>query len=264
MPTCSVPPMQLELLLSKILNLVPEYQVHIHSRHPLQSARFQPPPNTELFQFTAAHAPAYLSLLHERLAQAHPEGGKIYWSTTAWRILNWNPILFSVMAVHSLGKAVCLQGSGLWVTQDSIEGSALEDHPVFSGQEDELIHYAGQQIQMLMGTLHTAATQSFALPIKLAQKLTTDALVECLIMQNQLAQPALALRQDPLQTRLDKWLNAAGLPLITGTLLLPNGQLGLNRQVCCQYYRIQAGGECPDCTRIPMPQRLVMMAEHTH
>ncbi|WP_341667743.1 (2Fe-2S)-binding protein [Alcaligenes sp. SDU_A2] len=256
--------MHLELLLNKILALVPEYKVFIYPEKAALSTRFNPPAHTQLFRFDSAQAPMYLSLLHEKLAQAQAQAGKIYWSTTAWRIVTWNPILLSIMAVHSIGRGLCLQGCGLWVTQESIEGSALENHAAATGPHDALIDYAGQQIKLLFEQLHGAATQSFPLPLKLAQKLTTDSIIECLIMQNELAGPAQALDQTELQTRLNKWLGAANLPLVSGTLLLPNGRLGLNRQVCCQYYRVEPGAECPDCTRIPMQKRLLLMAEHAH
>lgn len=258
--------MQLEILVTQLLKVAPTYGVSIYPATPANSyaysPAFSPKAGTQLRVLDGADTQLHILEQYEKWASIAPNADPICWTATAWRTLTWWPIFLSILAVHGIGGALPLKGFGVYVANGEIQGAALLEQKVLSASESELVHYAGGQLSILFHHLHANFATRTPFHLKFAQKLYTDYIIQGLIAANtQLAPFAGSLSQAMLEARITLWLQATGLPVVRGLMALPNGKFGLNRQVCCQYYRIEGNDECADCTRIPMVRRIALMSQ---
>lgn len=251
--------MQLEILLSELLKIAPTYEIGIYpaaSIHPLCA----PPTDVDLYVLDGEDAPHCVISLYETWSKLAPCAGQVCWSATAWRTLTWWPVYLSMLAVHCADHAVSLKGFGLYMANGDIKAASLRQQNVVSTSEFELIKHAGNQLSQLFHSLHMIFVKHVPLHLKFAQKLYTDYIAQSLIAINELSSSSrIPLTHEMLEARFAQWLQAVGLPVTRGFIKLSNGKIGLNRQVCCQYFRIKGYKECDDCTRIPMERRIELM-----
>ena len=203
-----------------------------------------------------------LQRLYADVARLHPEAGRHYWTAHTWRTCMWVPVYATVLAFE---RHRCLADprqmqvryeNGLAVM------THLPDQAITTEIADEspAATALGEALEAVRRTLEAV----MPIPAKLAGRHTADSVLAALLLYyHDLPQYSNAL----LRERGQVWLSALGLSNESGYLqidmrphALPD-RLSLNRRVCCQYFRCPNAELCNNCPKIPLEQRLPLLAE---
>lgn len=233
----------------------------IEKIHPELSGRFVKKED-ELFIYGSAETDYYIAKIYDYLQNTFPQAGKIYWSTVTWETLIWQPIYLSVLSVHFLAKAVCLENFALRIGTDSIKGYVLGKYPIFEAKEEELISFSGEQINSLCNMIYNSLVKVSPFSFKIAQKLQSDRIAFALSFYNK---RSYLLKQQEMDIYINKWLSASSLPTKTSYTFKLNGRnpyknFEINRQSCCQDFRVNGGEYCDNCLLIPIERRIELLS----
>lgn len=199
--------------------------------------------------------PQRISNLYTWWQHQHPEAGRHYWSVRSWTLLIWQPIYFTVLAVHMNGKAPCLKNIGQTVCDGFVGGFCLPEHCPRQGQSKELIEFAAGQIVEFLNDQLTEFNHVANIYPKLARLLAADCVVSALL----LAHERLSLSREHLIELEALWMNALKLAPSSGltSVRTTDGEehMCLQRQVCCQHFRRHDGELCSTCPKLKKAER---------
>ncbi|MCP9338231.1 siderophore ferric iron reductase [Stutzerimonas xanthomarina] len=204
---------------------------------------------------------ARVCALHRYWEQSHPEAGPHYWSARSWSLLIWQPIYFSLLAVHLGGRAPCLAHMGQSVIAGSVHGFRLPPHCPYGGDLRALIACASDQLQDFVETQLDEFNAVAVIYPKMARLLVADCVRAALL----LAQRHEPVTDDVLLEAERHWLDALALP--GGSALVPleldDGRhcLAMGRKVCCQHFRRADGELCASCPKLARDERLKRLRE---
>ncbi|WP_417778143.1 siderophore ferric iron reductase [Stutzerimonas xanthomarina] len=204
---------------------------------------------------------ARVCALHRYWEQSHPEAGPHYWSARSWSLLIWQPIYFSLLAVHLGGRAPCLAHMGQSVIAGSVHGFRLPPHYPYGGDLRALIACASDQLQDFVETQLDEFNAVAVIYPKMARLLVADCVRAALL----LAQRHEPVTDDVLLEAERHWLDALALP--GGSALVPleldDGRhcLAMGRKVCCQHFRRADGELCASCPKLARDERLKRLRE---
>lgn len=203
-----------------------------------------------------------LRRLYADVARLHPEAGRHYWTAHTWRTCMWVPTYATVLAFerhrcladprqiqvrYENGLAVMTHLPGQAITTE------IPDENVAAAALEQALEAVRKTLEAIM-----------PIPAKLAGRHTADSVLAALLLYyHDLPQYSNTL----LQERGNAWLRALNLSNESGYLqidmrphALPD-RLSLNRRVCCQYFRCTNAQLCNNCPKIPLDQRLPLLAE---
>lgn len=199
--------------------------------------------------------PQRISDLYAWWQQQHPEAGRHYWSVRSWTLLIWQPIYFTVLAVHLNGKAPCLKNIGQTVCNGFVGGFCLPQHCPRQGHSKELIQFAAGQVVEFINDQLSEFNQVASIYPKLARLLAADCVVSALL----LAHEHLALSKQHLVELEGLWMDALKLAPNSGltSVYTEDGEehMCLQRQVCCQHFRRHDGELCSSCPKLKKTER---------
>ncbi|ETD70219.1 hypothetical protein V757_08165 [Pelistega indica] len=202
--------------------------------------------------------------LYQAISKQHPESGSIHWTCRTWNLLIWQAIYVVVGVAQSASIVPSLENFGLHIKEYEVKGYSFSNQPLFTADQDEVIAFAGKQIQQFIHVLYEAFNQQYVFKRKLADKLCADCLNAALHYHNSLVT---RYHQEEIETLAYKWLSACQLPIQASTITLPalnkltQLSFGFNRQTCCQEFRIEKGILCDNCPKRTVTQRIQCMIE---
>jgi len=199
--------------------------------------------------------------LYDDVARLHPEAGRHYWTAHTWRTCMWVPVYTTVLAYehhHCMVDARQLQ-------VHFAEGLAKQIHLPESAftLTDPNEPAAAAALSESLENVRLALDAITPIAAKLAGRHTADSVLAAILLYyHDLPQ----FDTNYIRARGQMWLNAMGLHAESGYLDidmsgfgLPD-RLSLNRRVCCQYFRCPNVVLCSNCPKIPMEQRLPLLA----
>lgn len=202
-----------------------------------------------------------LQLLYDDVARLHPEAGRHYWNAHTWRTCMWVPVYTTILAYerhHCMIDARLLQ---VHFADGLAKQVHLPEPAITLNMTDEIA--AAAALMQSLENVRVALCDITPIAAKLAGRHTADSVLAALLLYyHDLPQYSTAHIRERGQT----WLQAIGLPAESGYLDidmhsfgLPD-RLSLNRRVCCQYFRCPNAVLCSNCPKIPMEQRLPLLA----
>ncbi len=193
--------------------------------------------------------------------QAHPEGGPHYWSARVWTLLVWQPVYLALLGVH-LGRCVPhLDGMAQQQRDGFVMGFSLPEHSPFTGDEEQRLDFAAQQLGARLEAQWQALTPLQPIHRKMAMRLAADYLLDGLL----LVQRRLGLDNARVQQLRERWLKALQMPGASGLIevQLDDGRtpLALERKVCCQHFRRADGSLCSTCPKLSADERMARLRQ---
>ncbi|WP_027467682.1 siderophore ferric iron reductase [Deefgea rivuli] len=192
-------------------------------------------------------------LTHWQAAQ--PQAGKLYWCARSWGMLMWQPAYLTVFAVYASRTALDL--SGFW--QDAqvgiTQGFTLPEEAAYRGAQHEIIPAAAQFLLDYHQRQYAQLNTIYAYSAKQAACMTVDCVLAALLH----AQQHYAWSNSELAAHSEAWLEALQWTRHGNLMFIPlheNEIAALNRQGCCQHFRIPGEEACSTCPRWPMPIRV--------
>lgn len=190
---------------------------------------------------------------HWKMAQ--PLAGKHYWSARSWGMLMWQPAYLSVLAIY-LGQ-VALDLNGIWQASRAGKtcGFTLPEQATHFGTQQEMINAAAQSLLRYHQRQHAHFNATQAYSAKQAACMTVDCVLSALLLPHR----QFGWSNVQLARQRDHWLEALKLPRHGNLMFIPlhnTAVPALNRQGCCQHFRIPGEAACSTCPRWPMPERI--------
>lgn len=187
--------------------------------------------------------------------QAQPQAGKPYWRARSWGMLMWQPAYLSVFAVYASQAALDL--NALWQDAQAgvTQGFALPEGAAQFGERDTLIAAAAQFLQDYHHTHYAQLNALQSYSNKQAACMTVDCVLAALLY----AQQHYAWSNAELAAQRDAWLAVLPWPKHGNLMFIPHEEreiAALNRQGCCQHFRLCGQEACSTCPRWPMPIRI--------
>lgn len=182
------------------------------------------------------------------IAARAPEGGRAYWSVRTWGMLTWQPAVLAVMGVHRFGVVPQVDAMGQCVAGPMVLGYSLPPEATMEGGDAARIAEAGARLRRLANALLADLRAEMVMKPVLAGRLLADRVLGTLVRAS--ANPV---------AHADNWLAAMGLEGQSALmpLVLPGGGHGhgLDRRACCLAYRVEGGGLCASCPKLPKEER---------
>nr|WP_314899518.1 siderophore ferric iron reductase [uncultured Deefgea sp.] len=186
---------------------------------------------------------------------AQPQAGRPYWCARSWGMLMWQPAYLSVFAVYASHAALDLNGLLQDAQAGVTQGFALPEGAVHFGERDELIASAAQFLQDYHHIHYAQLTTLQTYSAKQAACMSVDCILAALLYVQQhygWSNAELAAQSDAWLAAL-QWTRHGNLMFIS---LHEREIAALNRQGCCQHFRIPGEDACSTCPRWPMPIRI--------
>ena len=220
---------------------------------------------------TPLHGPADLTfgqvrqdviqLLFDDVARLHPEAGRHYWNAHTWRTCMWVPVYATILAYEHRRCMVDARQLQVHFAEGLAKQVYVPEQAITLNMSDE----TGPATALANSLEQIRETLSNITPVaaKLAGRHTADSVLAALLLYyHDLPQYSTA----HIRARGDIWLQAIGLPAESGYLDIDMSSYGLpdrlslNRRVCCQYFRCTNAKLCSNCPKIPMEERLPLLA----
>jgi siderophore ferric iron reductase len=207
--------------------------------------------------------PEKIAELHGYWTTAHPEAGVHYWSIRSWSLLIWQPVYFSLLAVHLGHRAPSLTRISQTVEAGVVGGFCLPVHSPRRGRQADLIAFAAEQLGEFIESQLTDFNRVCQIYPKMARLLAADCARAALLWVNR-CEP---LGSSQLLDLEGQWMDA--LALSPGSSLIPvqtdDGRecLALGRKVCCQHFRRADGELCATCPKLKPMARLERLREES-
>ncbi|MBE9610638.1 siderophore ferric iron reductase [Chitinilyticum piscinae] len=199
--------------------------------------------------------------LLEHWQRAQPAAGRAYWTARSWSMLIWQPAYLSVLTVHCGGQVLDLAGMQQVCTEGSTAGFTLPPQQPMTGETGVLLQHAAAgllayrqaQLPQLQAIQPYSAHQASCL------------MVDCVLSALQLAGSTLGWPATTEEWWAGQWLGALQLTR-HGRLMRIEVEPGrcrtaLERQGCCQHFRIPGAVACSTCPRWPLPERLQLIRQ---
>lgn len=202
-----------------------------------------------------------LQLLFDDVARLHPEAGRHYWNAHTWRTCMWVPVYTTILAYEHHRCLVDSRQLQVHFSDGLAQQAYLPEHAITHNIADEIKAAAAladslEQVRLALCNITPVAA-------KLAGRHTADSVLAALLLYyHDLPQYSTA----HIRARGHVWLQAIGLPAESGYLDIDMSRYGLpdrlslNRRVCCQYFRCPNAKLCSNCPKIPMEERLPLLA----
>ena len=186
---------------------------------------------------------------------AQPQAGRPYWCARSWGMLMWQPAYLTVFAVYASRTALDL--TSLWQDAQAgiTQGFALPEQAAHFGAQHEIIPAAAQSLQHYHQRHYAQLNSIYAYSAKQAACMTVDCILAALLH----AQQHYGWSNSELAAQSDAWLAALQWSRHGNLMFIPLAECeiaALNRQGCCQHFRIPAETACSTCPRWPMPIRI--------
>jgi siderophore ferric iron reductase len=186
---------------------------------------------------------------------AQPNAGKLYWCARSWGMLMWQPAYLSVFAVYASNAALDL--SELWQNAQAgiTQGFTLPEQAAHFGAQHEIIPAAAQSLQHYHQRHYAQLNSIYAYSAKQAACMTVDCILAALLY----VQRHYGWSNSELAAQSDAWLAALQWTRHGNLMFIPLHErviAALNRQGCCQHFRIPGEEACSTCPRWPMPIRI--------
>ncbi len=210
--------------------------------------------------FGRVQTPA-LQLLYDEVARLHPEAGRHYWNAHAWRTCMWVPVYCTILAYEHHRCMVDARDLQVHFAEGLANTVYLPAHAVTLDISDEIA--PATALAESLENVRTALCTITPIAAKLAGRHTADSVLSALLLYYH-DLPQYDTRH--IRKRGERWLDALGLPAESGYLDIDMSSYGLpdrlslNRRVCCQYFRCPNAILCSNCPKIPMEQRLPLLA----
>ncbi|MDX1654345.1 MAG: siderophore ferric iron reductase [Candidatus Competibacteraceae bacterium] len=206
---------------------------------------------------------AALTALADGIRARHPQAGQGYWALRSWNMLEWQPVVLTLLGVHGLGMLPCLDTLGLRVRGPMVMGYRLPLHIPARGETPALIERGGRQLRIVAESLLEDLNGVIRVKPLLARRLLADRVLGVLL---DLAARRPDLPDDLVEDYAQGWLSALNLEgqSALGTIGWKNGRrrLVLERRACCLAYRSQGGGYCDSCPVLPLKTRIERVQCH--
>ncbi|MGO1766467.1 MAG: (2Fe-2S)-binding protein [Advenella sp.] len=202
-----------------------------------------------------------LQLLFDDVARLHPEAGRHYWNAHTWRTCMWVPVYTTILTYEHHRCLVDARQMQIRFAEGLAKQVYLPEQAITRAISDEMAPATAlaeslEQIRQQLNTITPLAA-------KLAGRHTADSVLAALLLYyHDLPQ----FNNAHIRVRGQIWLSAIGLASESGYLDvdmsgygLPD-RLSLNRRVCCQYFRCPNAPLCSNCPKIPLQERLPLLA----
>lgn len=192
-----------------------------------------------------------IQMLYQRLAQAHPEAGAVYWLTRTWDLLCWQPVSLAFIATYQCRGLPEITSISQQVVSTMVTGYRFSSAEVYRGTTSELIQRAGQQLQRLLSNYREQMSEWTRIRPGFTQHLLADRLI-AYVMQLHHRQPQLPAQF--LLEQAQQWLAACALPekhLSTLSIQRETQSLCQVRASCCLVYKCNGRELCGNCPRHP-------------
>ena len=205
--------------------------------------------------------PGVLQLLFDDVARLHPEAGRHYWNAHTWRTCMWVPVYTTILAYEHHRCMVDPRQLQVHYAEGLAKQVYLSEQAITPAISDEMAPATAlaESLEQVRLALHNITPVA----AKLAGRHTADSVLAALLLYyHDLPQYSPA----HIRARGEIWLQAIGLSAESGYLdidmsryNLPD-RLSLNRRVCCQYFRCPNAPLCSNCPKIPLQERLPLLA----
>ncbi len=188
-----------------------------------------------------------LVALHAELARRFPEAGSSYWRIRCWGLVHWQPIFLALICVYQLKRVPTSLGRLQQAqTQDYVAGYELEDGEWQAGSQQQLIYFAGLQLNQILLSLTDVFVGLFGGKPVMYQALLADQFIESLVQATHFS----LLTSQQVVDDLPLWAKALNLPLVAMRgFKCEQGEVRFIRHTCCLHYQREDGGLCVACPR---------------
>ncbi len=232
-----------------------------------QALRRLLPVSTVPFQSPAAQTfgqvrPDALRLLYDDVVRLHPEAGRHYWNAHTWRTSMWVPVYCTILAFEHFHCMVDARRMQVLYAEGLAKEIFVPAEAISQGISDEKV--PARALSEALDNIRAALSCITPVPPKLAGRHTADSILAALLLYyHDLPE----YDNQHIRQRGECWLSAMGLSAESGYLDIDMSSYGLpdrialNRRVCCQYFRCANAVLCSNCPKIPMEQRLPLLAQ---
>ncbi|WP_051258961.1 siderophore ferric iron reductase [Chitinibacter tainanensis] len=185
-----------------------------------------------------------------------PEAGVHYWRARSWGMLMWQPAYACVLAVHCAHRALDLEHFWQTVCAGVTHSWTLPADAANSEASTPVITQAAQSLLRYHHAHYKQLVQLSRYSAKQAACMTVDCVLSALLLVAQ----HFKWSAHQLDAQTACWLDALGWQQHGSVMQvrLPSGACvpALNRQGCCQHFRLPGQEACSTCPRWPIPIRL--------
>ncbi|WP_373976173.1 siderophore ferric iron reductase [Chitinibacter sp. SCUT-21] len=227
--------------------MLPSVLQQIHAKFPALCGQCETQPSVQL---------DLAAQLMSDWKKRQPAAGKMYWTARSWGMLMWQPAYLNVIASYLSRSTFELTHLRQTVVDGFTTGYTLPESALQHGAGEELIRTAASALRQY----HQQHLQQLCELERFSAKQAACLTVDCVLSALLWVQQYLGWSYTQLNAAAEQWLSA--LEWQKHGQLMPIEMPGsacsaaLNRQGCCQHFRLPGEQACSTCPRWPMAERI--------
>jgi len=202
-----------------------------------------------------------IDALKQDLQQLYPKAGNAYYQARLWHLLCWQPIYIAFISIYTLKKLPDFSGFKQQRQHNAIIGFTLQSERVISGETEQLIKLAAEQIKPILEHYRVMLNTLQRSSIHYTARFNADLILGNLLKVQQFDK---RFSEQDVLAHAALWLNYFSLPdKLINTLIVNNEQpIKLIRTSCCQADKINEQ-LCVDCPKLHKT-KLYQTTQKTH
>ncbi|WP_432452107.1 MULTISPECIES: siderophore ferric iron reductase [unclassified Agarivorans] len=205
--------------------------------------------------------------LYRSWQHQHPEAGEVYWLIQSWRMLIWQPITLTLIAVYARQTSLDLSQFKQRLNLESGIVSGYLDlqlsSPTAADDQQWVLNQSCRQLSQLLQDYRSALGQQGRLSEAVAMRLVKDQIANLML---KLAAAFPQLNSVALSHLLSPWSEQLQLgpksPFFDFELNPERSTVLAKPSACCQHYRRADGDYCLNCPKLQRAELAQRLAAH--